>query len=120
MADLRVALNRALNDVNATHPGLLHVGITDRMFHLADSDGHGPGVPFEWATAENTPHLVTEAVQEAAIEALWQAGRSPVWPACPDHPDNTHPLRVRDEDARLTWACPMTGRAIAAVGELAG
>ena len=117
MEDLRAALRRALSDLEATVPGLIEVIETDNAFVLLDSDGHGPGVPFEWVTADRLPLLVTETVQEAAIEALWRTGQSAVWPVCPDHP-KTHPLQVRGGASHLMWACPNSGRQVARVGQL--
>ena len=38
------------------------------------------------------------------------------WPRCPDHP--RHPLRL-SETLPAVWSCPLTGRPVCALGELA-
>ncbi|GHH82324.1 hypothetical protein [Streptomyces capitiformicae] len=60
---------------------------------------------------------VADQVQGWAVEALWEAGLSAVWPQCPEHPD-THPLRATVEKSAAVWVCPRTGVAVSRVGEL--
>ena len=94
------------------------------MLYAPDGSGCGlsllPDTPFAEQLAR-----VADQVQEWAVEVLWTAGESAVWPHCPEHPD-AHPLQARvqqwtdgarHEDAAV-WACPRTGHAVCAIGEL--
>jgi hypothetical protein len=117
-----------IRDLEATAGGLLqfghYPGTSDPdLVYLSDSSGAGTGVAPLWADdGIGGEEQVANAVQEAAIEALWGEGKPPVWPVCPDHP-GTHPLSVgRDGDA-LAWICPMSENpmsenVVARVGEL--
>lgn len=57
-------------------------------------------------------------VQEWEIEELWAAGKNVSWPNCPIHP-NSHPLSPRASDDDPKWCCPVTDKAICAIGSLA-
>ncbi|EKX61368.1 hypothetical protein Sipo8835_36755 [Streptomyces ipomoeae] len=74
----------------------------------AEPDGRGPAT----LLAE-----VADQVQGWAVEALWAAGASAVWPGCPEHPD-THPLGVEVVEGAAVWVCPRTGAVVCRVGEL--
>lgn len=101
------------SDWNPGNPGA--------MLYGEDGRGWGISLRADAPPAEQLAHLADQ-VQEWAVEDLWSAGRSAVWPSCPDHPDS-HPLQpqVADEftpDAAAVWRCPKSGHAIAAIGEL--
>ena len=86
---------------------------------LSGPDGFGTGV---WICLGQPPTaqvaMLADQVQEWAVEALWQLGRSASWPACPYHPDR-HPLAVRQGRGQALWSCPVQGREVSAVGALA-
>lgn len=78
--------------------------------------GGGFGVAV-WAGSSLADNIVllADQVQDEMVQRLWQLGRPATWPECPDHP-GTHPLRAVRTDDRAMWACPRTGRPIAAIG----
>ena len=86
---------------------------------LSGPGGSGTGVwiclgePFATQVA-----TLADQVQDWAVEALWQVGRSASWPACPYHPD-AHPLAVRQVQGQALWLCPVEEREVSAVGSLA-
>jgi hypothetical protein len=82
-----------------------------------DGTGRAVSVPRGLAPAEQVVHLADQ-VQEWAVEALWRAGDSAVWPQCPLHP-GTHPLASRLIGGRAAWTCPRTGTVVASIGGLA-
>jgi hypothetical protein len=66
------------------------------------------------ASAPDRVAMVTDQVQDWAIEQLW--GRAATnWPPCPRHP-GTHPMRVSVRDEVAVWTCPAGGAAITPVG----
>ncbi|MEU6803105.1 hypothetical protein [Streptomyces neyagawaensis] len=81
-------------------------------------EGSGWGV---WAEPDGRPGVLTaevaDQVQGWAVEALWAAGESAVWPSCPAHP-NTHPLEAAVEKGTAVWCCPRGGATTVPVGEL--
>ena len=60
---------------------------------------------------------VADQVQVWVVEALWSAGRSPVWPECPEHPD-AHPLRAVPRSGVPVWICPVSQHQIGPIGSL--
>lgn len=103
---------------NGTEPGPAEL-----ILIAPDGSGCGisllPGAPFAEQLAR-----VADQVQEWAVEVLWTAGESAVWPCCPEHPDS-HPLHAqvqrwlegaRHEDAAV-WVCPKSGHVACAIGE---
>lgn len=85
---------------------------------LYGPDGSGQGV-FVMA-GESLPERITsvaDQVQEWAVEAHWQAGKSASWPECPEHP-RSHPLTPVLREERPAWACPRSGHLICGVGQL--
>lgn len=85
---------------------------------LRQLDGSGVGLPEQWEDfPDGMSQLVTEAVQAAAVDALWAQGKGAVWLACPDHP-GTHPLQVQEAPQPLTWVCATTTRRVAVVGRV--
>jgi hypothetical protein len=60
---------------------------------------------------------LADRVQEWAVEELWSARRSPVWPTCPEHPDS-HPLKPVESDGRAVWICPTSSNVVAMIGSL--
>lgn len=82
-------------------------------------DGSGHGV---WSEPDGRPAVlladVADQVQGWAVEALWAAGASAVWPVCPEHPD-AHPLEATVEQGAAVWVCPRGGAVACRVGELA-
>ena len=83
------------------------------------SDVGGAGI---WVTsgADRTDQVVSLAdqVQDWTVEALWAAGRSPVWPECPEHRDS-HPLRAIKQNGLAVWICPKSLSEIGRIGSLA-
>lgn len=79
------------------------------------ADGSGVGVYVSRsASAPDRVAMVTDQVQDWAIEQLW--GRATTnWPPCPPHPE-THPMRVSVRDGVAVWTCPAAGAAITPVG----
>lgn len=69
---------------------------------------------------DRTSQVVSLAdyVQEWAVEVLWQTGRSPVWPECPEHPDS-HPLRPIARSGAAIWVCQVSQALIKPIGSLA-
>ena len=87
---------------------------------LFSPDGFGMGVWISLGEPLTTQvAMLADQVQEWAVEALWQLGRSASWPACPYHPDR-HPLMVREGQGQALWLCPVEEREVSAVGALAG
>ncbi|UUU32531.1 hypothetical protein JIX56_22970 [Streptomyces sp. CA-210063] len=86
------------------------------MLFAPDGSGHGV-----YAEPDGRPAVllaeVAGQVQGWAVEALWAAGVSAVWPQCPEHPD-THPLRATVEKGAAVWVCPRSGAVACRVGEL--
>jgi hypothetical protein len=80
-------------------------------------DGSGAGIsvrPYE-SLADRVAFLADQ-FQESEVDALWAAGRPPVWPQCPDHP-GTHPLGATVRNAVAVWMCSGTD-VIAPIGGL--
>ena len=83
-------------------------------------EGHG-GVGIRITEGAVRPRQVVDLagqIQDWAVEALWSAGRPPVWPICPEHPD-THPLQPVESEGRAVWMCPKSSRVVAVIGLLA-
>jgi hypothetical protein len=127
--EMQAACVPALADLERSRPGLLRLGPPPEGMTAVDPWGNDVPSLWLWETADQGTGLwlgepeedpsgalfrASEAVQEAAIEALRGA-----WPECPDHPD-THPLELHEAGDRPAWACPVTGRSVAPVGELPG
>jgi hypothetical protein len=115
-------LRLVMTDLWPDHPELLGIVVTGNDVWLHDSTGSGVGLVTEWIEMcglERTTELVADAVQEAAIDALWGERRTPTWPTCPDHP-TTHALSVRTVGDAASWVCPAFDRVIARIGELHG
>lgn len=60
---------------------------------------------------------LADQIQECVVEALWSAGRSPVWPECPHHPDS-HPALAVERDRAAIWVCPSSQVEICRIGSL--
>jgi hypothetical protein len=80
----------------------------------AGTGGMGIRVLVGLPLAEQVAGLA-EQVQEWEVEELAAVGLPATWPQCPDHP-NSHPLAPEARDGQALWACPRTGRRIAAIG----
>lgn len=121
---LREAIEPVLRDLRVA--GITTPRIEDRDW-MGDPDsasvmlwspvGSGMGVHVSRTVP---PHdrvaMLTDQVQEWAIEELW--GRGPTnWPPCPRHRDN-HPLSASARDGVAVWVCPSDGHLIAPVGAL--
>jgi hypothetical protein len=127
------ALETVLHDLRAEGALLPRVSVAagyGLMLHGPDGSGHGVRWPESGSAADRLANLADQ-VQEWAVEALWLAGVSAVWPRCPQHP-NSHPLLATvgvwvgaggegevDAEAAI-WTCPRSGAVVARVGELAG
>jgi hypothetical protein len=127
--EMQEACGPALADLERSRPGLLRLGPRPESAPFADPWGNdvaslwlwdigGQGTGVWLGEPEEGPSAAlfraSEAVQEAAIEAVHGA-----WPECPDHPAS-HPLELHEAGARPAWACPVTGRSVAPVGQLPG
>ena len=85
---------------------------------LYGPDGSGMGIWIQRGLPLSTQVVtLAEQVQEWAVEALWQLGRSASWPECPHHPAR-HPLEAREVDGGAVWACPVLGVIIHRIGQL--
>jgi len=122
--DLTAALAPVLADLSATCAVRLEVSDNDRgalvgpavMVWSADGTGTGISIDSEESPVEQLVS-VTDQVQEAAIEALWLAGRPVTWPQCPRHPD-THPLEPVVASSRGIWRCPRDDTPVDDIGTL--
>lgn len=133
------ALETVLHDLRAEGALLPRVSVAagyGLMLHGPDGSGHGVRWPESGSAADRLANLADQ-VQEWAVEALWLAGVSAVWPRCPEHP-NSHPLlatvgvgaggeagatggpEVEVDAEAAIWTCPKSGAVVARVGELAG
>jgi len=124
-AELEAALTPVVADL--THGASLHPAFEDyewpvpgmvaTMLLLPDAGGAGVAISIG---ADRTGQVVSLAdqVQVWAVEALWGAGRSPVWPVCPEHPD-THPLQAVACRGAAVWVCPVSRHVVCAIGSLA-
>jgi len=118
--NLNQALEPVLAELFRFYPGLLQVEPAPFGVWLKDAVGGGSGIDYRsvdedivWST-----YWVADAVQEAAIEALWALRETPTWPECSLHP-GTHPLNVElTEDRQVVWICSANTAVIAAVGDL--
>jgi hypothetical protein len=123
--ELAAALEPVLRDLSG--PGGVVPEVRDESWvdqpqtasaFLYAADGSGTGI---WITRGLAPATqvaaVADQVQEWAVEALWSAGRSTSWPACPRHPES-HPLTAAEKDGRPVWMCPTTRAVLAEVGQL--
>ena len=60
---------------------------------------------------------LADQIQDWAVDVLFSARRSPVWPRCPEHPDS-HPLKPTESDGRAAWVCPVSSKVVAQIGLL--
>ncbi|MEU1993122.1 hypothetical protein ABZ511_01630 [Nocardia gamkensis] len=93
-----------------------HQGVDWVMFYEPDGSGVGIGPLVDDDYAEQVAYLADKAY-EWAVEALWTAGESPVWPVCPMHPD-THSLAAGVSGGVAVWSCPRTCAMVAPIGQL--
>lgn len=112
--DLRsgCAVTPRLSDYDSVGNDLVGVWL-----HAPDGSGQVVSVVRGLAPVDQIVQLADQ-VQEWAVEALWRAGGSAVWPRCPAHP-HTHPLTAEVVADSAMWVCPRTGKAVARVGEYA-
>lgn len=69
-------------------------------------------------TAEALERIADQA-HDLIVEDLPSHHLPTNWPQCPHHP-TTHPLVVRRVRKSVGWACPVTRRVLAPIGELSG
>lgn len=123
------ALAPVLADLAATGAAALqvrhesHDDPTDDGFSALVSEADGTGYGGVWIPLDASPaervRRAADDLQEQEIEKRAAAGRSAVWPECPDHPD-THPLDpALDETDTPIWRCPRSARTITPIGQLA-
>ena len=108
--DEATAIRPALNSTLVTQDGDLAAAMTWWP------DGSGAGIHV--VRADPLPERVEQLSDQFAVhemEALWAAGRSPVWPPCPLHPDS-HPLQAALVDGAAVWQCG--NQVIAEIGSL--
>jgi hypothetical protein len=79
-------------------------------------DGTGIWVPVAGSAADQVFWLAEQMV-EWECEKLADAGRSPAWPPCPDHPGK-HPLRPEVKGELAVWQCPKSERLVSEIGAL--
>jgi hypothetical protein len=79
--------------------------------------GEGIWVLLGGSPAQQVAELA-EQFQDWAADQLGEAGSSPEWPACPEHPDPPHRLDPDVRDGVAVWACWMTGQVIWPIGGL--
>jgi hypothetical protein len=91
-------------------------GMVATMLFLPGAGGAGISITCGAGSTDQVVSLADQ-VQVWAVEALWSAGRSPVWPECPEHPD-AHPLQPAARDTAAIWACPVSGVEIGRIGSL--
>ena len=88
----------------------VHFGWVDQRItcsaHLEDNDEH-----------DNLVAAIAEAGHEAVIEHILWPNIPTNWPRCPEHPD-THPLEVGWPGEVPAWVCPVSGVAVADIGQL--
>jgi hypothetical protein len=63
--------------------------------------------------------LLAEQIQESECEQLHAAGRTPVWPDCPEHP-GVHSLSPVSRAGDAVWVCRASGKARLKIGALDG
>lgn len=124
--DLQVALAPVLADLTGATPlspefrddhwpGMQGVAATMIFF-----GGSGTGISINvGSTRAQQVSSLADQIQEAAVEALWGNGQSPVWPECPEHPDS-HPLRPIERSGIAIWVCPSSQDEIGPIGLLHG
>jgi len=63
---------------------------------------------------------LAEQFQGWAADRLHDAGRSPGWPGCPEHPGHPAPHRLEPDvrDGAAVWVCLENGRVIGKIGTL--
>jgi hypothetical protein len=91
-------------------------GQVGAMLWLPDAGGAGIWI-MKGSDRTHQVANVADQAQDWVVEALWRAGRSPVWPECPEHP-NTHPLRPVEMNRAAQWVCPVSLKAVATIGSL--
>ena len=102
-------LSRDLDEASAIRPAL-NTTLATRNDDLAAAmtwwpDGSGAGIHV--SRTDPLPERVAQLGDQFIVhqvEALWAAGRSPVWPPCPLHPDS-HPLRATLMNGAAVWQC---------------
>jgi hypothetical protein len=82
-----------------------------------DGTGEGISVLADTSPAEQVAELA-EQVQNWAADQMHDAGRTPEWPACPQHPSTPHRLDPEVRDGRAVWTCRQTGQVIWPIGDL--
>jgi hypothetical protein len=63
--------------------------------------------------------LLAEQIQNWAADQLHDAGRSPEWPVCPDHPASGRAFPQVIEESPV-WTCGESGHLISIIGYLPG
>jgi len=117
-AELAAALAPILRDLRvgcAVPPDIRDGDGATAMIYGPDGTGQAVSV-IPGAPAADQIVWLAEQVQEWAVEALWTAAHSAVWPECPAHPA-THPLTPEVRNAAATWTCPRTGALVAVIGD---
>jgi hypothetical protein len=124
-AELTAALEPVLADLaNAVHlvpdiRGSDFGGPGSLCAVLTTADGGSVGIRITDGNDHSSQVVdLADQIQDWAVEELWSAGRSPVWPTCPEHPD-VHPLAPTETDGRAVWTCPKTSKVVATIGHLA-
>ncbi|MFC5220730.1 hypothetical protein [Streptomyces coerulescens] len=118
-AEFTDALDAVLRDLRAqcaVRPRFEDDAESGLMMYAPDGSGQGIGPALGATPAERMASLA-EQVQEWAVEALWSAGASAVWPHCPEHPD-AHPLTATVTGGTAIWACPKSGAPFGRIGTL--
>lgn len=107
-------------DLKSTFSSAVSVGLStdddgEAFLLVVGSDSVTP----IWITVEGLQASTTVALAERVLDsALFDDVQTP-WPACPDHPGDPHSMRPAARGAQACWICPVSGRAVAAIGALA-
>ncbi len=123
-AVLQSALAPILRDIRATGaimPVIVPEAHEDRgegyvcaWITFGTRDGTGIWVPVA-GPAANRVFWLAEQMVEWECEKLADAGRSPAWPPCPDHPGQ-HPLRPDLKGDSALWKCPAREYVVSKIG----
>jgi hypothetical protein len=123
-AMLRGAMAPILRDIGATG-GILPVLVPEAHEDRGDDhvcawitfgarDGTGIWVPVA-GSAANQVFWLAEQMVDWECEKLADAGRSPAWPPCPDHPGR-HPLLPDLDGDSAVWKCVVSARVVSKIG----
>jgi hypothetical protein len=124
-SELASGVAPVLHDLRSAGALLPRIGDTDVepggdlvgvWFHAPDGSGQVVSVARGRPLCEQVAQAADQ-IQEWAVEALWRAGRSALWPECAAHP-GSHPLAAEVRGGSAVWVCPQTNAVVAVIGQL--